>query len=120
MSARLVVGGVLLALGFVLGWTTNGWRLNAKLDAQHAAWHAQAAAQQQAARKAVQDAFQRRLDEARRAEQDAIRALSNVVTERDRLAERAERVRVVYRDAVRTDPSCAQWAAQAISCPVSW
>ena len=32
---------------------------------------------------------------------------------------RAQRVRVVYRDAVRTDPSCAEWARQPVRCPLA-
>lgn len=37
----------------------------------------------------------------------------------DRVAETAKaagKVRVVYREAVRTDPTCAAWAAQPIPC----
>lgn len=29
-----------------------------------------------------------------------------------------ERVRTVYRDAVRTDPTCAEWARQPVACPL--
>jgi hypothetical protein len=30
INARLIIGGVLVTLSFVFGWSTNGWRLNAK------------------------------------------------------------------------------------------
>lgn len=30
-----------------------------------------------------------------------------------------QRARVIYRDAVRTDPSCAEWARQPVACPLT-
>lgn len=32
---------------------------------------------------------------------------------------RAQKVRVVYRDAVRTDPTCAEWEKSKVACPLS-
>lgn len=32
---------------------------------------------------------------------------------------RAQKARVVYREAVRTDPTCAEWAAAPIRCPLA-
>ena len=31
----------------------------------------------------------------------------------------AARVRTVYREAVRTDPTCAEWAKSKVACPLS-
>jgi hypothetical protein len=30
----------------------------------------------------------------------------------------AAKVRIIYREAVRTDPDCAEWARQPIACPL--
>ena len=32
---------------------------------------------------------------------------------------RHQRIRVVYRDAVRTDPTCAEWSRQPVRCPLA-
>jgi hypothetical protein len=45
-----------------------------------------------------------------------------VARSEDRIAEAAKstgKVRTVYRDAVRDDPSCAAWAATKIACPMA-
>ncbi|NYT25408.1 DUF2514 family protein [Alcaligenaceae bacterium] len=60
---QLIVGAVLLAVGLALGWTVNGWRMDAKL-ARAESQHAQVL--EQLAQGAVASAQAARAEEARR------------------------------------------------------
>jgi len=54
------------------------------------------------------------LEAARKAEERAASAEQHIAD----LGGVAQKVRVVYREAIRNDPTCAAWAAAPIACPL--
>lgn len=44
--------------------------------------------------------------------------MARVETDTSAAGDKAAKVRIIYRDAVRTDPDCAAWSRQPIACPL--
>lgn len=98
VSSRLLIAAALLSCAFAAGWSANGWRLKAKHEAE-ARRFVDASLAVVKRREAVIDETNARVAE---------------------LERQRQRVRIIYREAVRNDPLCKQWSEQPISCPRSW
>jgi hypothetical protein len=98
VSSRVVVAAVILSLAFAAGWSVNGWRLK------------------NAHGKELRKMLQSGLDAV--AKREAVIAESNAVIAG--LETQKGKVKIIYRDAVRTDPECKAWSEQPIACPRSW
>lgn len=97
-SARLGVAVAALIFVFAAGWLANGWRLNNK--------HGE---ELRRMLEAGLDAVERR--------ETVIEATNDLVAD---LEAQKGKVKIIYRDAVRTDPECKAWSEQPIACPRSW
>ncbi len=98
-----VAGAALLGASGVAWWRVHAWR---------------AAYQERPALVAERDAANANLV----AMQESARLTGAVLGRaEDRVAETgkaAGKVRVIYREAVRTDPTCVEWARQPVGCPI--
>ena len=119
LEARYVTG-----FAFAIGLAFGGWTVHTSWKARHNAYVAgverEAGERHATAVRVLGDAVARQqaaLDaEAERAAAAEARADAAEADLRGALG----RTRVVYRDALQSNPSCAAWAAQPIPCPVSW
>ena len=109
---KLIIGAVLLAATFAMGWTANGWRLNSKID-QLIADHERQVAQANA------DALAR-YNDLERKKQEAVNEANKIAQRNARAATDArndlERVRKQVNDTARglpaaTCPSARDYAA---------
>ena len=98
LAGAALAGGLLWA-----GMTVRGWHRAAQALPEARRELAEAVATNQALVEAVH-----------RAAEIGAEAEGRVET----VTRESARVRTVYRDAVRTDPTCAEWAATRIACPL--
>lgn len=97
-SSRAVIAAATLSLVFGAGWFVNGWRLKNK-HGEELRRMLEAGVAAVARRETV------------------IEATNDLVAD---LEAQKGKVKIIYRDAVRTDPECKAWSEQPIACPRSW
>jgi hypothetical protein len=113
-----------VGFAFVIGVAFGAWPTHVSWRARHNAYVAEvkteAADRHATAVRTLGDALARqKRDLDAEAERSAAAVARAEAAEAD-LQAALGRTRVVYRDALKSNPSCAAWAAQPIPCPVSW
>jgi hypothetical protein len=98
-------GAIFVLLAFAAGWSINGTRWQSKLNAERLE-HSEALAA----------GYKASLEKYNEANQRAIAAEGEI----RRLKTLAGKKIIVYRDAVKGDPKCAEQASQPLVCPRPW